>query len=104
MSHRSEQVASELYKALSRVLNEHQEYEKFGLITVTDVIVKGKLDHAIISISSLEYPHDLCEKLQQKSQQLRHQIKGLVQLRKIPQLSFAVDETYQILDKIDEAS
>jgi len=101
MSHRSEQVASELHKALSRVINEDQQYEKYGLITITDVIVKGKLDHAIISISSLQDCHKLVKKLQQRANQLKHEIKHLVQLRKIPQLSFSVDETSTLMRKLD---
>jgi len=102
MSYRPEQVAQELLKALGRIIQEELPLERYGLVTVTDVVVTPGLEHAKIYISAMQKGHDVAEILNNKAKHLKRMLHSAVQLRKIPQLDFIEDIRPERAQRLEE--
>ena len=94
MSHRKEQVASTLLRAIQQVLGKGLADPRVrGLITVTDVHVPAGLKTATILISVLPAERqDLTLKgIQDAARHIRHEIGEIVDMKQIPELYFKLD-------------
>lgn len=91
MSHRPQQVAQELLKALGRIIQEELPLERYGLVTVTDVVVTPGLEQAKIYISAMQKGENAVDILNKKAGHIKRQLHSAVRLRKIPQLDFIED-------------
>lgn len=99
---RNEKFAKEIMKGLSLVIRENPSFERYGLITITDVVVNPGLDKAKIFISSMNHPRDLTKLLNTKVRSLVKALHNKVNLRKIPTLTFEYDITNERLDMIEK--
>jgi len=106
MTHRPDQVASLIQRAvqtaLSRGLNDPRIR---GLVSVTRVRVDDALSQAAIYVSVLPTEHaDLSLKgLEHAAARIRKQLGKAVTLRRMPRLSFHLDETLKKQAEFDAA-
>jgi ribosome-binding factor A len=106
MTHRPDQVASLIQRAvqmaLSRGLNDPRIR---GLVSVTRVRVDDALSHAAIYISVLPTKHAALslKGLEHAASRIRKQIGKAVKLRRMPRLSFHLDETLKKQAEFDAA-
>ncbi len=102
MSHRPSQVASELQKALAPFLSQEALFKRYGLITITEIVVTRGLEQAKIFFTSHHHKRDLEQLLNQKGAKIKKAIHQKVNLRKIPKLVFLVDINTDILNDLIE--
>lgn len=91
MSHRPQQVAKEIHKAISPLIQEVLPLERYSLVTITDVEVTGGLESAKIFVSSLRNDHTVIDVLNQRAGFFKNELKKKMKLRMIPQLFFKYD-------------
>jgi ribosome-binding factor A len=106
MTHRPDQVASLIQRAVQTVLGRGLGDPRIrGLISVTRVRVDDALSQAAIYVSVLPDEHaDLSLKgLQHAAARIRKQIGKAVQLRRMPRLSFHLDESIKKQAEFDAA-
>ena len=102
MSHRPDQVAKELHKHLGLIIGELIISDRYGLITVSDVTVSAGLENAKIFISSFHHNRDLVKLLNSKAKKIKESLHKKVNLRKIPQLIFIIDDSSDRVTKLEE--
>jgi ribosome-binding factor A len=111
MSHRPEQVAATLRRAVQAVLDRGlQDPRVSGMVTVTAVRVSPDLRSATVSVSV--YPAERQELtmhgLHSAAAHIRHDISDAVGLRRTPDLTFRLDESLKkqaaVLDAIARAT
>lgn len=102
MSHRKDQVGKELLKALSRIIQGELPLERYGLITITDVVVTPGLERATIFVSALQNGRDAVSILNSRRKKLKQLLHSAVKLRKIPQLTFTFDISVERSERIDK--
>ncbi len=93
-SHRKEQVASTLQRAIQQVLVKGLNDPRVrGLITVTDVEVPPDLRTATVMISVLpeERQNLSLRGIQEAARHIRHEVSELVDMKQIPELFFKLD-------------
>jgi|CXWL01.1.fsa_nt_gi ribosome-binding factor A len=102
LSHRPQQVGTEIQRALSQILMEEMPFERFGLVTITEVMVTPGLESARIYVSSLKDNHDVVENLNQRAGKLSSELRKKIQLRKMPQLIFLYDTTAEKEERLNK--
>ncbi len=111
MSHRPEQVAATIRRAVQAVLDRGlQDPRVSGMVTVTAVKVSPDLRSATVSVSI--YPADRQELtmhgLHSAAAHIRHDISDAVGFRRTPDLTFRLDESLKkqaaVLDAIARAA
>ncbi|MHC4306236.1 MAG: 30S ribosome-binding factor RbfA, partial [Planctomycetota bacterium] len=106
MTHRPDQVASLIQRAVQTVLGRGLSDPRIrGLVSVTGVRVDQALSQAAIYVSVLPAEHaDLTLKgLQHAAPRIRTRIGKVVQLRRMPRLSFHLDESIKKQAEFDAA-
>lgn len=96
MSRRAMQIASLIERAVKDVLARGLDDPRVkGLLTVTGVTVTDDLHQATISVSVLpaENGELALHALKHASKHLRHQVSERVDLRRVPELQFRLDES-----------
>lgn len=94
MSHRKEQVASTLLRAIQQVIARGLNDPRVrGLITVTDVQVPADLRTATVMISVLpeERQRLSLQGIQDAARHIRREVGDLVAMKQIPELHFKLD-------------
>lgn len=94
MSHRKEQVASTLQRAIQQVMARGLNDPRIrGLITVTDVQVPPDLKTATVMISVLpeERQRLTLQGVQDAARHIRREVGEIVAMRQIPELHFKLD-------------
>lgn len=94
MSHRKEQVASTLQRAVQQVLARGLADPRIrGLITVTNVHVPPDLRTATVFISVLPEERQTLSLrgIQDAARHIRHEVSELVAMRQVPDLFFKLD-------------
>lgn len=102
MSYRNEQVSKELRKALGIAFQEELQMERYGLITITDVVVTQGLEQAKVFVSSMRHGRDLVKKLNKNVSKWKKLIKNNVNLRKIPTMTFEYDISIERVEKMEQ--
>ena len=102
MSFRNEQVAKELLKGLSMSISNTIPTERYGLITITDVLVSNGLENAKVFVSSFKHTRDLIKLLNSKTKKIIIDLHHQVNLRKIPQLKFVIDESQKRVERLEK--
>ena len=106
MPHRPDQVASLIQRAVQTVLSRGLNDPRIrGLVSVTKVHVDDAPFQAAVYVSVLPAEHaDLSLKgLQHAASRIRKQIGKAVQLRRMPRLSFHLDESIKKQAEFDAA-
>ena len=105
MSERILRVNSEIQKAISEIISQLKNPHIKGLITVTKVDTTTDLDQSKIYISIFEESTrlEVFNAIQHSAGFIRRELARLVDLRKVPFLTFFLDDSYEYGRKIDEA-
>lgn len=107
MSKRSDQVASEIHRAVQTVLNRGLQDPRVSgaLLTATDVRVSDDLRNATVMISVMpESSEDLVmHGLQSASRHIRRQVGNLIAIRQMPDLAFKLDKSVKKQAEVLEA-
>lgn len=96
MSHRTEQVASTIERALQDQLARGLSDPRVkGLITITGVRVTDDLKTAIVRVSVLPVEHQelTMHGLKSAARHIRHQIADRLAMKRTPELVFELDES-----------
>ena len=105
MSERILRVNSEIQKAISNIIaNELKNPNIKGLITVTKVDTTTDLDQSKIYISIFEEDtrEDVFNAIKHSAGFIRRELARQVDLRKVPFLTFYLDNSYDYGQKIEE--
>ena len=105
MSERILRVNSEIQKVLSEIIAELKNPQIKGLITVTKVDTTSDLDQSkiYISIFDKETREDVFNAIKHSAGFIRRELAARIDLRKVPFLTFFLDDSYDYGKKIDEA-
>jgi ribosome-binding factor A len=106
MSHRIEQVASTLQRAIQEVLARGlQDPRLGGMITVTEVHVSPDLRNATVQVSVM--PHEKeklsLHALRDASRHIRRRVGDLVSMKHVPDLAFRLDERLKVENELSIA-
>ena len=105
MSERILRVNSEIQKAISIIIaNELKNPAIKGLITVTKVDTTTDLDQSKIYLSIFEEDtrEDVLNAIKHSAGFIRRELARMVDLRKVPFLTFFLDDSYDYGQKIEE--
>lgn len=103
-SHRPEMVGGLLKRELAEILRRNANQFGGNLLTVTEVRLPHDLRNATVWVSvfnEAEQRKDAIKTLQRMSGMIRHQLAGRIHLRRIPVLTFKLDETLDTAQRID---
>ena len=106
MSERILRVNSEIQKAISSIIaTELKNPVIKGLITVTKVDTTNDLDQSKIYLSIFEEQtrEDVFNAIKHSAGFIRRELARMVDLRKVPFLTFYLDDSYDYGQKIEEA-
>lgn len=106
MSERIMRVNSEIQKAVSEIISyELKNPHIKGLITVTKVDTTNDLDQCKIYVSIYEKDtrEDILNAIKHSAGFIRRELAHRVDLRKVPYLTFYLDDSYDYGQKIDKA-
>ncbi|MHC4080906.1 MAG: 30S ribosome-binding factor RbfA [Planctomycetota bacterium] len=106
MPHRPDQVASIIQRAVQTVLGRGLSDPRIrGLVSVTKVQVDQALSQAAVYVSVLPAEHAVLalQGLQHAAPRIQNQIAKSVQLRRMPRLSFHLDESIKKQAEFDAA-
>ncbi len=104
---RQKQVGKLLQQELSDIfLREGLNVVEGGMISISSVKMTPDLLEARIylSIFNMKQPEQMLEKVKEKGREIKKQLAGRVknQLRRIPELSFYIDDTLDYVFKMEE--
>ena len=105
MSERILRVNSEIQKAISEIIsNELKNPAIKGLITVTKVDTTSDLDQSKIYLSIFEEEtrEDVFNAIKHSAGFIRRELARAVDLRKVPFLTFFLDDSYNYGQRIEE--
>ncbi|MGP4072204.1 30S ribosome-binding factor RbfA [Piscibacillus sp. B03] len=101
---RSNRVAEQMKKELGDILSRKIKDPRVGFVTVTDVQVSGDLQQAKVFISIFgdeQQKEDTLVGLAKSKGFIRSEIGNRIRLRKVPELSFEIDETIEYGNRIE---
>jgi ribosome-binding factor A len=106
MTHRPDQVASLIRRAVQTVLGRELNDPRIrGLVSVTRVQVDQDLGHAAVFVSVLPAKHAglTLQGLQRAAARIQGRVGGAVRMRRVPRLSFHLDESIKKQAEFDAA-
>ncbi len=105
MSIRTEKVASEIQKALARPLSDFASENAAGFVTVTHVRMSPDLRVARVYLSIFGGkipPAQAMIVLETRTKDIRRQMVSKIRLRFAPELRFYLDDTLDMMNRVDE--
>jgi ribosome-binding factor A len=106
MTHRTEQLASVIQAAVQRVITRGLNDPRIrGLISITKVQVAPDLADARIDVSVLPAEHAALtvRGLQSAAGRIQHEMSRDIAARRVPRLSFRLDESLKKQARLDQA-
>lgn len=104
MSERILRVNSEIQKAISNIIsNELKNPIIKGLITVTKVDTTSDLEQSKVYVSIFEEKdrEDILNAIKHSAGFIRRELAHMIDIRKVPYLTFYLDDSYDYGQKID---
>ena len=90
-------------RTLSKIIQKEFLVERYGLITITRVIVSGDIQHARVFFTVMGSDEKkTLESLRTRQPHIRHRLAQSVKLRFIPELIFEIDEELKRALKVDK--
>ena len=102
-STRQQKIARLLQKELGNIFLPYAKEMQGTLITVTEVRISPDLAIAkvFLSVFPIEKSEMVLNFINEKQKTIRFELGKKVQLRIVPELTFFIDETMEVLEKID---
>ena len=101
MKYRNQQVAKDILRAMNESLIRLHGLEKFGLVTITDVVVNPGIDNAKIFVSSFNHPQELVKRLNSKTSFFYKELGKKIKIRKLPTITFEVDIRPELFKQLE---
>ena len=102
---RQRRVAEVLKQKLSELLLLEMNDPRLAGVTITDVLIDRELSYADIYVNALgdeERREDVLAAMQRAAGFMRHRLGGALDLRRIPELRFAWDDSFEQAERIDQ--
>lgn len=105
MANRKERISTLIDKNIRDIIQFEVKNPKIGFITVTDVDVSSDFSYAKIYVSFLgaKYPRQNLSELDKAKGYIRSSLAKKMDIRKVPELTFLLDDTYQRIEKLEKA-
>ncbi len=104
MANRKERVPALILKNISEILQFEVKNKTIGFVTVTDVDVSSDFSHAKVYVSFLDKGGhaERLEALERTKGFIRSSLARKMDIRKVPELHFIIDDSYERAQKLDE--
>lgn len=104
MASRKDRIPALIKKNISEIIQFKVKNPKIGFVTVSEVKVSPDFSHAKIYVSFLnaKYPHQNLAELEKAKGYIRSELASLLDIRKVPELMFIIDDTADIVASLEE--
>jgi ribosome-binding factor A len=98
---RKDRVASVLERELSMIIAQDLNDPRLNLVTITKVTVSPDIKNATVYFSSLKKREEVLKVLQGAKGCIRTHLAHRIRIKTIPDLIFAIDDTFERGQRID---
>ena len=104
MADRTERIRSVIAKNVTEIIQFELKNPRIGFCTVSEVWVSSDFSYARVYVSFLgaKYPKQNLEELNKTRGYVRSSLAKKLDIRKTPEISFYLDETYEKVNHLDE--
>ena len=104
MANRSERIQSIIAKNISEILQFEVKNKNVGLVSVSEVQVSSDYSYAKVFVTFLgaQYPKKNLEALNAAKGFVRSSLAGKLDIRKVPELTFVLDESYDKKERLEK--
>lgn len=105
MGIRQQRVAQIIFKEVSNMIQFEIKDSALGMVTLLDVKLSSDYSYCTLYVSFLDEASDQVEQiklLNTYAKSIRSELGKRLALRKIPQLTFVIDDTYTKAHRIDQ--
>ena len=105
MASRKDRVPALILKNISEIIQFEVKSKSIGFVTVTDVVVSNDFSHAKVYVTFLGQGNvnSRLEALERTKGFIRSSLARKMDIRKVPELHFIVDDSFEKARKIDES-
>lgn len=103
-SNKTERVRAIIIRNLSEIIQMEIKNPKLGFVSIPEIKVSNDLSHAKIYVSFFDdkYSHQKMEILEKAKGFIRTQLAKKMATRRVPELTFELDETYKNAQHLEE--
>lgn len=104
MADRTARIQSIISKNITEIIHYELKNPRIGFCTVSEVWVSSDFSYARVYVSFLgaKYPKQNLEELNKTRGYVRSSLAKKLDIRKTPEISFYLDETYEKINRLDE--
>ena len=104
MADRTQRIQSIIGKNISEIIQFELRNPKKGFCTVSEVWVSSDFSYARVYVTFLgsKYPKQNLEELNKCRGYVRSSLAKKIDIRKTPEITFYLDETYEKVNRLDE--
>lgn len=104
MADRTQRIQSIIGKNITEIIQFELKNPRIGFCTVNEVWVSSDFSYARVYVSFLgaKYPKQNLEELNKTRGYVRSSLAKKIDIRKTPEITFYLDETYAKMDRFDE--
>lgn len=104
MADRTQRIQSIIGKNITEIIQFELKNPRIGFCTVNEVWVSSDFSYARVYVSFLgaKYPKQNLEELNKTRGYVRSSLAKKIDIRKTPEITFYLDETYAKMDRLDE--
>lgn len=104
MADRTQRIQSIIGKNISEIIQFELKNPKIGFCTVSEVWVSSDFSYARVYVTFLgaKYPKQNLEELNKTRGYVRSSLAKKIDIRKTPEITFYLDETYEKMNRLDE--
>lgn len=104
MADRTQRIQSIIGKNISEIIQFELKNPKIGFCTVSEVWVSADFSYARVYVSFLgaKYPKQNLEELNKTKGYVRSSLAKKIDIRKCPEITFYLDESFQKSERLEE--
>lgn len=104
MADRTQRIQSIIGKNISEIIQFELRNPKIGICTVSEVSVSTDFSYAKVYVTFLgsKFPKQNLEELNKCKGYVRSSLAKKIDIRKTPEITFYLDETYEKVNRLDE--
>lgn len=104
MADRTQRIQSIIGKNISEIIQFELKNPRIGFCTVSEVWVSSDFSYARVYVTFLgaKYPKQNLEELNKTRGYVRSSLAKKIDIRKTPEITFYLDETYEKMNHLDE--
>lgn len=104
MADRTQRIQSIIGKNISEIIQFELKNPRIGFCTVSEVWVSSDFSYARVHVTFLgaKYPKQNLEELNKTRGYVRSSLAKKIDIRKTPEITFYLDETYEKMNHLDE--